>query len=153
MNNTFSDELRCRLAPCGLYCGRCFAFVNGDIRVFSSRLKAALGNFDVYAKRYVKLLDDPIYATYPKFKSFLAHLAGVSCGGCRKEKCKLFVACGVRPCAETRKVDFCFQCADFPCNKTGFDEHLYARHVAINIQMKKVGIEKYFDEVKNIPRY
>ena len=39
-----------RLAPCGLHCGRCFAFVSGDIRAYSTNLKEALGNFDVYAR-------------------------------------------------------------------------------------------------------
>ena len=147
------EFIRERLAPCGLHCGRCFAFASGDIKAYSTALKDALGNFDVYAKRFSKMLGDPTYDIYPEFEKFLSHLAAGSCGGCRKEKCKVFAACGVRLCSETNGVDFCFQCAEFPCDKTEFDENLYNRHVEINRKMKEVGVEKYYDEVKDKPRY
>lgn len=153
MKESRYEFIRRRLAPCGLHCGRCFAFSDGDIHVFSNKLKEVLGNFDVYAQRYVSLLDDRIYNKYPDFKEFIDHLSAVSCGGCREEKCKLFTTCGVRPCAEEKKVEFCFQCGEFPCNKTRFDEHLYKRHVAINIRMKEIGIENYYEEIKDLPRY
>ena len=142
-----------RLAPCGLHCGRCFAFVGGRIQVLSSQLQSELGNFGAFAKRFADLLGDSIFESYPDFKKFLDHLAKGGCGGCRQEKCKLFASCGVRPCAEGRKVDFCFQCSDFPCDKTGFDEHLYRRHVEINRKMKEIGVERYYEEVRHLPRY
>ena len=44
-------------------------------------------------------------------------------------------------CSEGKKVDFCFQCDEFPCENTGFDEHLYKRHVEINNRMKEIGVE------------
>ncbi|NCD43249.1 MAG: DUF3795 domain-containing protein [Bacteroidia bacterium] len=75
------------------------------------------------------------------------------CGGCRQEHCKLFASCGVRPCAEEHDVDFCFQCAEFPCDKTGFDEHLYRRHVEINRKLREAGVEAYDDTVNDLPRY
>ncbi len=62
------------LAPCGLHCGKCFAFAGGQIRALSSRLRVELGNFGVFAKRFVDLLDDPIIAKYPEFQDVLDHL-------------------------------------------------------------------------------
>ena len=44
-------------------------------------------------------------------------------------------------------------CDEFPCGRTGFNEHLYKRHVAINLRMKDIGITAYYDEVKGLPRY
>ncbi|MGM9533954.1 MAG: hypothetical protein ACI3VR_01830 [Intestinibacter sp.] len=38
------------VAPCGLHCGKCFAFREGDIRKLSIELKDNLGSFDTYAK-------------------------------------------------------------------------------------------------------
>jgi ribonucleotide reductase beta subunit family protein with ferritin-like domain len=76
-----------------------------------------------------------------------------TCQGCRKEKCKLFKTCNVRVCSEEKQVDYCFQCSHFPCENTGFDEHLYKRFVAINRRMQEVGVEKYYEEVKDLPRY
>lgn len=147
------EFIKKRLAPCGLHCGKCFAFTEGDIWKQSSRLKESLGNFDVYAERFVELLDEPIFLKYPDFKEFIAYLSSGTCKGCRSEQCKLFKSCNVRGCSEAKNVDFCFQCNEFPCTKTGFDEHLYKRHVNINSRMKEIGVEMYYDEVKDLSRY
>lgn len=142
-----------QLGPCGLHCGKCFAFVGGEIQKYAIELRRALGNFDIYAERFSEILNEPIFEKYPTFKMFLAYLASAHCGGCRKEKCKLFTACRVRTCAESQGVDFCFQCRNFPCAETGFDAHLFQRHVAINLQMRKLGVENYYKTVKSASRY
>jgi hypothetical protein len=121
------DEIKKRIAPCGLHCGKCFAFIDGDIKRSSVELQNAMGNFDDYAKRFVTLLDEPVFNKYDEFKELLDYFAKVECKGCRNESCKLFNACRVRECYAEKGVDFCFQCQNFPCNDTGFDEHLYRR--------------------------
>jgi hypothetical protein len=78
---------------------RCFAFSEGRIHLLSSQLRAALGNFEPYAARFAELLNNPVYSCYLEFRKFLDQLANGECGGCRKEKCKLFSSCDVRPCA------------------------------------------------------
>jgi hypothetical protein len=147
------EQIKNRLAPCGLHCGKCYAFVDGDISNNSKKLKEQLGNFDIYAKRFVDLIDEPVFKKYPDFKEMLSYFTSVECGGCRKEKCKIFKDCKVRECYENKDVDFCFQCSDFPCDKTGFDEHLHKRSVDINMRMKEFGVEKYYNEIKDKPRY
>ena len=142
-----------RLAPCGLNCGKCFAFIDGDIKHYSNGLKVSLGNFDVYAQRFVDLIDEPVFKKYADFKEMLSYFANIECKGCRKEKCRIFKDCRVRLCHEQKRVDFCFQCKDFPCNDTGFDQHLYKRSVDINMRMKEIGVEKYYEEIKEKPRY
>lgn len=107
----------------------------------------------MYAQRFVEMLNEPVFAKYADFKEFLDHLSVATCQGCRKEKCKLFKTCNVRACSEEKQVDYCFQCSCFPCENTGFDEHLYKRFVAINKRMQEVGVEKYYEEVKDLPRY
>ena len=61
-------------------------FADGDISYHSGELKKALGNFDVYAQRFVEMLDEPVFAKYPDFKEFLNHLSVATCQGCRKRK-------------------------------------------------------------------
>lgn len=153
MSKPTYELARERLGPCGLHCGKCYAYTEGDIPALSRQLAKSLGNFDVYAKRFVELVGEPLFLKYPDFREFLGYLAEGKCKGCRKEKCKLFKTCGVRPCIEMKKVDFCFQCEDFPCDHTGFDEHLYKRYVDINERMKAVGVELYYEEIKDCPRY
>lgn len=147
------DEIKNRLAPCGLHCGKCFAFKDGDISSYGKKLKESLGNFDIYAQRFVELLDEPVFKNYPAFKEQLIYFTSVECSGCRKERCKLFKDCKVRDCSEKKKVDFCFQCSDFPCDNTGFDQHLHKRSVDINLKMKAMGVEAYYNEIKDLPRY
>ncbi|MCD7900608.1 MAG: DUF3795 domain-containing protein [Bacteroides sp.] len=103
-----SEFIKTRIAPCGLHCGKCFAFADGDIYHFSNQLKHSLGNFDIYAQRFVEMLNEPVFSKYPDFKEFLSHLSVASCQGCRKEKCKLFKTCNVRICSEENQVDFLF---------------------------------------------
>jgi len=148
-----NEQIKNRLAPCGLHCAKCFAFSDGDIKKHSHELKESLGNFDIYAQRFVELLDEPVFKKYVYFKEVLTYLASVACKGCRKESCKIFKECKVRVCHVEKKVDFCFQCPEFPCTNTGFDQHLHNRSVDINRRMRAIGVEKYYDEIKDKPRY
>lgn len=147
------DEILNYLSPCGLNCSKCFAFYEGEIAWHSRKLKSSLGNFDIYAQRFVELLDEPVFSKYPDFKEMLALLSEGQCMGCRNEKCKLFKNCKVRDCSESKGVDFCFQCSEFPCSNTGFDKNLEERSVKINFTMKDVGVESYYNEIKDKLRY
>ena len=147
------QQIKDRIAPCGLHCGKCFAFKDGAIGELSQKLSIELGNFSVYAERFVELIDEPVFGNYPKFKEMLNYFSSPQCSGCRKEKCKLFTACKVRDCSEKMAVDFCFECPKFPCSNTGFDEHLEKRSVQINLRMKEIGVENYYMEIKDQPRY
>ena len=142
-----------KLGYCGLNCEKCFANVNGDIKKHSKELKNFLGKFEIYSERFVNLLNEPKFLNYPSFKELLDYFADGNCRGCRIETCILFKSCKVRECAEVKSVNFCFECEEFPCNKTGFDEHLRKRWVIINEKMRDSGVQNYYNEIKNQPRY
>ena len=141
------------IAPCGLNCEKCFAYVDGEIRKYSSKLRMLLGNFGPYAKRYETLLEDQIFKKYPAFIEMLEYFAEENCLGCRNEQCKLFKKCGVRTCYIEKKVDFCFQCEEFPCDHTNFDKNLQDAWVRINNKIAEIGIEQYYEGWKNRNRY
>lgn len=147
------DDILNALGPCGLNCEKCFAHRDGEIRKYSLKLLEKLGNFEVYAERFETLLNNPVFKKYQDFKIMLEHFASENCQGCRRETCRLFKECGVRNCYRLKNVDFCFQCADFPCKNTNFDEHLEKRWMLINRRMQEIGIEKFFIETKDKPRY
>ena len=148
-----SDHILNALGPCGLNCEKCFAHVDGDIRKLSLKLKEKLGNFDVYAKRFETLIGDPIFTKYPDFKLMLDYFTKGICTGCRNEICEHYKDCGVKSCHQQKNVDFCFQCDEFPCNKTNFDEHLHKRWIKLNERIREIGIENYYTETKDKPRY
>lgn len=146
-------NLKDKFGPCGLLCEKCFAFENSPIRTHASQLKQHLGEFDNYAKRFSSLLNEPTFENYIDFKELLGLFAAGNCKGCRKQECHLFTACKVKDCYNSKNVDFCFQCSEFPCNKTGFDENLYQRWINLNTEIREIGLENYYQKIKEKPRY
>lgn len=148
-----TEQIKSAIAPCGLSCEKCFAHVDGAIRRFSIKLKERLGNFEDYAQRFEKLLDEPIFRKYDDFKQVLDYFASENCSGCRNEQCKLFKTCGVRPCHQKKQVDFCHECDAFPCDRTNFDRTLHKAWVQINEIIQKKGLEKFYEQSKDQSRY
>ena len=50
-------------------------------------------------------------------------------------------------------IDFCYQCDEFPCNKTNFVTGLYKGWVMINEKIKKIGAETFYEKTRTRPRY
>jgi hypothetical protein len=148
-----TKDINKKLAPCGLSCEKCFAFRNGKIQFYSRELKKELGNFAAHATRFSKLLEEPVFNTYPYFETQLSYFTDAECYGCRVDNCKLFKSCNVRACSKAKQVDFCFQCSEFPCLHTGFDENLHNRWIYMNSRMKEIGIEGYYKESLSASRY
>jgi hypothetical protein len=126
------------------------AFTKGDIKRNAEELNGLLGAFDNYARRFARFA--PVFENYPSFKKLLEYFAQAGCKGCRHGDC-LYPNCGVSSCYKKKGVDFCFQCDEFPCTKTNFDPNLQERWVKMNGLMKQKGVEAYFDESKDSPRY
>ena len=147
------NELSNKFGPCALLCEKCFAYENGKIKYHAEQLKTYLGDFDVFAKRFVTLLDEPVFDKYPDFKELLTLLSTNNCQGCRKQECHLFKDCNVRNCYKEKGVDYCYQCEDFPCEHTGFDDNLKQRWLQINNKIREIGLENYYNEIKDKPRY
>lgn len=145
----YQDILK-ELGPCGLNCRKCVAFARGDIKQISTELQRLLGDFDRYAERFSSFT--PVFEDYPAFKELLAHFAQADCQGCRGGHCR-YPNCGVVKCHVDKSVDFCFQCDDFPCEKTNFDDDLKRRWLQMNNRMKDIGVEAYYQETKDAPRY
>lgn len=140
------------LAPCGLSCERCYAYQDGPIVKLAIALKEELGNFGAFAERFAKRGMSE-FENWAQFKTLLDYIAAGDCQGCRLETCCAKPDCGVAECQRTGKMDFCYECAEFPCKKTNFDPHLEARWLAMNNRMKEIGIEAYYEETRTQPRY
>jgi hypothetical protein len=148
-NQSYKKIIR-TLGPCGLNCKKCFAYSRGKIRHHSEKLIELLGSFDRYAERFSKFL--PVFSNYPSFKELLTFLSQGSCLGCRRGTC-LYPDCGVFLCYKKKRIGFCYECDEFPCDKTNFDPDLKQRWLEMNQRMKEIGVEQYFDEAKDLPRY
>ncbi len=144
------QELLDRLAPCGLDCMRCLARSGGEVERASLAVLGALGGFDKHAERFAAF--DPVFADYPAFKRVADRLAAGRCLGCRRSGC-LHSACKVHLCVRETGVDFCYQCAEFPCDSTGLEGPLLDRWRKNNERMREIGLEAYVAETLERHRY
>ncbi|GFK93670.1 hypothetical protein NNJEOMEG_01504 [Fundidesulfovibrio magnetotacticus] len=141
------------LAPCGLDCARCAVFRHGEIGELAGRLRELMGGYGRLAR--MRAQEVPVLADYPRFEAVLEELSRPACPGCREEgtRCPLS-NCLARDCVKERGVDFCFQCADYPCAaQFAGMEKLRAAWLAKNGRMKAVGVERFLEEQEGEPRY
>jgi len=151
------------IAPCGLYCGTCAFFHKSNIRETVLHLKELLDGFERIAKKYEK--NAPELKEYPKFMKVLNYLEKQDCLGCRLGGGNISGAacnpktCPIILCQSKKKLDFCYQCPDFPCEKipiafqkTG-NEGLIEIWLTCNRRIKKIGLDRYLQEKKSEPRY
>ena len=144
-------EMLAKLAPCGLYCGKCLAFAGGPIQEHALALAELLGeNFGAYAERFSHV--EPAFAHFDQFKELLDYLGKGECRGCREGGC-LFKTCKVAACTQDHNVDFCFQCKDFPCETHGLPERLAFIWKLNNERMKEKGVDTFCQVQSTKARY
>ncbi len=82
-------------------------------------------------------------------------LEEIACRGCRKQKGKHYhlppEGCATRACTKTRKVAFCFECADFPCPllaPTADQAARYPHNMKVyNLcRIRKIGLDRWIKE-------
>jgi len=83
--------------------------------------------------------------------------AEIQCKGCREQKGKTlgFPLCETYKCTQTRGIDFCFQCDNFPCPKLqpardGADRYPHNMKLYNLCRIKAVGLEAWARETKEI---
>lgn len=143
-------ELDRLIAPCGLICYTCDAMKDGVINQSAKQLLYVLGSYDSFLESSPG--SRQISGKYNNFKDVLEYLADVKCNGCRKDHC-MDSNCIVPECTKNQKIDYCYECKDFPCDKTGFPDGLKKKWIRKNKKIKEIGIEKFFEEEKNKPHY
>jgi len=144
------NELLKLIAPCGLLCYTCDAMKDGAINNAAKRLLHVLGSYGSFLKSAPA--SRPISGKYDTFTEVLEYLADVKCNGCREDHC-MDSNCVIPECTKDRGVDFCHECGDFPCDKTGFPDGLKEKWIRKNRRIKEIGVERFFKEEKDIPHY
>jgi len=139
-----------KLAPCGLDCSRCASFMGGEVSKHGKALLDALQGY----KRLVDLMVSRFapFAHYDAFERILAFFADAGCAGCR-DGGGAFPGCAAKTCAREKRVDFCGECAEFPCGKNSFNESLHRRWIQYGEAIKNDGLEAFYAEQLRRPRY
>jgi hypothetical protein len=116
-------------APCGIDCFNCQLYeqnITDDTKIFMSRI--------------LKIGQDE-----------------VKCRGCRNQDgCKLHMKeCSTLNCVKDKKLEFCFECADFPCDKfnpcaDGSGKYPHNLKLYNLCRIKSRGLEQWGKEVLSI---
>ncbi|HNX29678.1 MAG TPA: DUF3795 domain-containing protein [Syntrophomonadaceae bacterium] len=144
------NEAVVRLAPCGLDCSRCADYAGGEIQKLSTRLGELLNGYLRVAK--VKESIKPVFKGYPQFEEVLKLFSQAACSGCRGDNVLCPIECVAGICTREKGLDFCFQCEEFPCSKK-IDTQIKERWLRLNLRMKELGVEEFYEEQRKLPRY
>lgn len=93
-------------------------------------------------------------------KELVAEMTGkevdsISCEGCRVNGCSVNPSCATLECVNEKKVEFCFECTEFPCeklapSKDGADIYPHNMKVYNLCRMEKLGIDAWAKEADKI---
>jgi hypothetical protein len=144
------QEIVERLAPCGIDCERCVMCARGRVKNLATGLTEALEGFENMAPTVVDRM--PRLREYQQFSDILALFTEADCPGCRGGGPPL-PFCAARTCFREQGVDFCFHCAEYPCERNAYPENLALRWRACNDRMREVGVEEFYQESLERPRY
>jgi hypothetical protein len=123
---------------------------DGVIQRSATELATALEGFDAMAARMADHV--PALAGYQQFAQVLDMFAGATCIGCRGGGSSL-PFCAARRCYKEKGVDYCFQCEEYPCGFNDYPETFEKQWRTVNDRMREVGVEEYYRESLESPRY
>ena len=114
-------------APCGLYCGMCTMY-----RAYHDKNLALMKEAP---KNFLEALDLP---AEPSF-------GDIACEGCRSSSVFSFcLKCDIRKCVAEKKVTWCFECEEFPCEKLFDFQSDWQIPIVDNLrEIKKIGVDEW----------
>lgn len=127
------------VAYCGLYCDLCAQ--RGRIPKHAAQLRDSMTvtGWDRYGKDLVP--------GFEKFWKTLGDFSDIakSCPGCRLQR-DGESSCGIRKCARKRKVEVCWYCAEWPCDRIEELAQRYIMLVPDGERAKRIGVGKWLKE-------
>jgi hypothetical protein len=146
-------ELLDKIAPCSLMCHTCSAYDHGVIfRAAKQLSKYTEGMCEFYKKHCPNEVE-----RFNAFQEELAKYCAGNCLGCRERKhnrCSI-KGCFILDCTIEHDIDYCGECAEFPCDKTQkiFEEEVYMQWLKGNQEIKALAIEGFWKKNCEKPHY
>ena len=136
-----------KIAPCGLYCGDCFAH-QGQIADLARDLRKELraAKFDIFAEELSKVGIFRDYQHYPEAYKVLGAMVKFRCKrGCRGGGGNPW--CAAKKCNEKKETRGCWECGEFEtCKKLTFLEDTHGdAHIRNLRKISKKGEEAFIE--------
>jgi hypothetical protein len=130
------DKLE-QVTYCGLYCGLCPARNRIPRQAGELRSTMQKEGWDVWGREQ---------ENFNEFWSFLNRLAEMESEcSCRLNKCGP-PFCGIRTCAQSKGVEVCVFCEDYPCHRILGIAKGYVNLLADGERMKEKGLDIWIEE-------
>lgn len=158
------EKLLNYIAPCSLLCNTCISLKDGPYSEGARNVyKYSDGWGEFWSVRLSEEKRQEWHKEWKWFQDTLQYLGGASCPGCRnnppsnKEGWGCLEGCVIPACAKERRVDFCAECDEFPCQKAK-DFFASKKSDLIdwengNRRIKEIGLNAYFEEKKDVSHY
>lgn len=151
------EELLARIAPCSLMCHTCGAYEKGVIGALSRELTHYFKGVAEFYEKHSGANDPKPRRRFQIFQEELARYGAPACGGCRSgahNQCSIR-GCFLPACTREHCVDFCGECAAFPCDRAAgiFEKEVYAQWLEGNMQIRRTGVEEFWRRNKDRPHY
>ena len=154
------EKLLHYIAPCSLLCYTCPALKDGLIAETSKSLAT---HFEGYYDFNSAALPEEYRSWLPEFAQFhekLKHYENRPCGGCRTfpSGTGCIDGCVVPDCVRDKKIDFCADCQEFPCEKgssffRAINDVIYQDWLQGNTRIAEAGMEVFFEEKQKHSHY
>lgn len=159
MNN---ETLLHRVAPCALLCHTCPAYVDGAIQEHASALRRYFEGYHDFNDAHIPDEHRGWLEQFAAFQARVERYARPGCAGCRNQPTPgrgCIEGCFIPACAAAHGVDFCGECAGFPCARVDTEEPLCGNAVLRSdwregsARIREVGAARYFEEKRTISHY
>lgn len=152
------EEILKSIAPCSMFCSTCTGCNYGQISYHANELLKLLEGHEEFLDKNLKEKYRHKLGEFSTFKKKLKKYAHPKCSGCRNGRangCSI-KNCIIPDCVKEHQVNFCAECLEFPCNKINssiYKQTTIEKWLNGNKAIKENGIEKYYEDNKNIPHY
>lgn len=155
------QELLNFVAPCSLLCYTCTACKDGPVVESAKTLLQYLDGYLDFKELTLPEQFRWMMSDLEIFMDKLESFASRQCNGCRagaSAAAGCVPGCVVPDCAKSRNVDFCAECADFPCTYAQNFLNSQNRPLAKDWEqgtqrLREVGLEQYFEERKCVSHH
>ncbi len=158
MEKRISEKILKSVAPCSMFCSTCTGCKYGEISLHATELLKLLEGHEEFLDKNLKAQYRDRLDEFRIFQKRLKKFANPKCGGCRNggsSGCSI-KGCIIPECVKEHNIDFCAECPEFPCqkvNNSNFKETTIKKWLDGTQKIKEMGIEKYYEEYKNVPHY
>ncbi len=146
------------IAPCALCCYTCPSMKDGVIAQTAQKLHHYFDGFCEFNQMMLPERWRQREADFQAFDDKLVKYSKRHCNGCRDNthgQCCI-EGCFILECTSSHGVEFCAECAEFPCNKLKsdiFHPVVIAEWKEGNERIREVGIEQFYEEITSRSHY